>query len=463
MSRKSYQLSYSTQEDHRGILLVATYCGFQDQLDATQASRDIQLTTSDGQQLSTFTSICRYLASQSSKSQQLLGAIPLDRATVQDWLSFRNTELHGLSEAQLIKVNQRLQCKVYLVGHSVSLADLVLFATLYRALANIPSAQIIDRYPSLFRWFDFLQHTVDPAGHYKRVDVRKPKFQQAPAPPAPVAKAEKAKAADAQPTTSSTSTTTAQSVKESKGAKAKSTSAAAGSSKERVDAVPAAAKTAASGHATDAATPAATPANVGKTDGTAPSEATTPKQDGASKKQKGKEAPAAAKKAGDDPTIDMLDIRVGQIVSVKQHPNADSLYVEEIDLGEDKPRQIVSGLVKFVPVEQMQNRRVVVVTNLKPAKMRDVMSYGMVLCASNDAHDQVEPILPPEGVPVGEKISFEGYDAEPEAQLNPKKKTFEKISPDLTTSADGTAKYKSVPFMTSKGSIMSTLSNASVK
>ena len=42
--------------------------------------------------------------------------------------------------------------------------------------------------------------------------------------------------------------------------------------------------------------------------------------------------------------------------------------------------QVVSGLVKFVPVEQMQNRRVVVVTNLKPAKMRDVMSYGMVRC-----------------------------------------------------------------------------------
>ena len=42
--------------------------------------------------------------------------------------------------------------------------------------------------------------------------------------------------------------------------------------------------------------------------------------------------------------------------------------------------QIVSGLVKFVSAEQMQNRRVVVVTNLKPAKMRDVMSYGMVGC-----------------------------------------------------------------------------------
>jgi hypothetical protein len=40
--------------------------------------------------------------------------------------------------------------------------------------------------------------------------------------------------------------------------------------------------------------------------------------------------------------------------------------------------QVISGLVKFVPVEEMQGRRVVVVCNLKPAKMRDVMSFGMV-------------------------------------------------------------------------------------
>lgn len=58
------------------------------------------------------------------------------------------------------------------------------------------------------------------------------------------------------------------------------------------------------------------------------------------KKAKSKAAPAASKKAGDEPTVDMLDIRVGQIIKVEQHPNADSLYVEEIDLGEDKPRQV---------------------------------------------------------------------------------------------------------------------------
>ena len=55
------------------------------------------------------------------------------------------------------------------------------------------------------------------------------------------------------------------------------------------------------------------------------------------------------------------------------------------------------------------------------------------------------------------------FGAEPEAQLNPKKKIFEKISPDLMTSADGIAQYKSVPFMTSKGPVVSKLTNAAVK
>ena len=61
----------------------------------------------------------------------------------------------------------------------------------------------------------------------------------------------------------------------------------------------------------------------------------------------------------------MLDIRVGQIVSVKQHPNADSLYVEEIDLGEDKPRQVsVSAmqstwLLRLLPLSLKQNAQAI--------------------------------------------------------------------------------------------------------
>lgn len=48
-------------------------------------------------------------------------------------------------------------------------------------------------------------------------------------------------------------------------------------------------------------------------------------------------------------------IRVGRIVSCERHPDADSLYVEQIDVGEaEGPRTIVSGLVKYVPLEEMQ-------------------------------------------------------------------------------------------------------------
>ena len=60
---------------------------------------------------------------------------------------------------------------------------------------------------------------------------------------------------------------------------------------------------------------------------------------------------------------------------------------------------------------------------------------AQVLCASNEAHDKVEPVLVPEGVPVGERIRFDGFDGPPEAVLNPKKKLWEKIAPDLKTSA----------------------------
>ena len=51
--------------------------------------------------------------------------------------------------------------------------------------------------------------------------------------------------------------------------------------------------------------------------------------------------------------VSRLDMRIGQIVAVKRHADADTLYVEEVDLGEEKPRTIVSGLVKHVPIEEV--------------------------------------------------------------------------------------------------------------
>ena len=69
----------------------------------------------------------------------------------------------------------------------------------------------------------------------------------------------------------------------------------------------------------------------------------------------------------DDGPVDVgrLDMRVGLITTAKKHPDADSLYIEEIDVGEEKPRQVISGLVKFVPIEEMQNRKAIILCNLK--------------------------------------------------------------------------------------------------
>ncbi|KAL0276430.1 UNVERIFIED_CONTAM: hypothetical protein PYX00_004011 [Menopon gallinae] len=161
-------------------------------------------------------------------------------------------------------------------------------------------------------------------------------------------------------------------------------------------------------------------------------------------KKEGSEKTAAA--AADDLPVDVgrLDIRVGKIISVKKHPDADSLYVEQVDVGEGKPRTVVSGLVKFVPIEQMENRMVVLLCNLKPAKMRGVSSEAMVLCASTP--DKVEVLMPPEGAQPGDRVFVEGYSKEPDPVLNPKKKIFETVAVDLKTDNNKKATYKGVPF-----------------
>jgi methionyl-tRNA synthetase len=121
-----------------------------------------------------------------------------------------------------------------------------------------------------------------------------------------------------------------------------------------------------------------------------------------------------------------LDLRVGRIVSCKPHrdPTGSHLYEESIDLGEGKPRTIVSGLAKFIPIDQMENKLVVVCCNMKPSSFKGVLSEGMVICANGNDHSVVELVEPPQGSIVGERIACEGYNTAQDKfppQLNPKK------------------------------------------
>jgi len=77
-----------------------------------------------------------------------------------------------------------------------------------------------------------------------------------------------------------------------------------------------------------------------------------------------------------------VDLRVAKIVEVEKHPKADKLYIETVDLGAET-RQIVSGLVPYYRPDELKGRNVLLVCNLKPARLRGVESRGMLLAADD--------------------------------------------------------------------------------
>ncbi len=82
--------------------------------------------------------------------------------------------------------------------------------------------------------------------------------------------------------------------------------------------------------------------------------------------------------------FEKLDLRVGKVISCERHPDASKLYILKVDLGEEKPRQIVSGLASSYTPGQVMGKTIVVISNLKPAVIRGVESRGMLLAGKND-------------------------------------------------------------------------------
>ena len=78
-----------------------------------------------------------------------------------------------------------------------------------------------------------------------------------------------------------------------------------------------------------------------------------------------------------------LEMRVGKIVEVKRHENADKLYIVQVDVGE-KTLQTVTSLVPYSSEEELMGKTVVVLCNLQKAKMRGETSECMLLCAETD-------------------------------------------------------------------------------
>ncbi|KAJ1429814.1 tRNA-binding domain [Sesbania bispinosa] len=340
------------------------------------------------------------------------------RHAVLKWAEFAETFPVALDACfeNLKRLNDELSGKSVLLGNGLkpSEADAIVFSVIHSSLINLPDATK-EKLPHVLRWMDYIQHKQEFVGLFEKILLQKPEFGP------PVTKSVGAVEADLK------LNKTEQSIKSVNKSEADTSK-----DKNRAE---------------------------GKSSGD--KEPTKAKAEPTKAKAKPAEKEVAQK--DNEVSVSLLNIQVGVIRKAWKHPSADSLLVEEIDVGEAKLRQVVSGLAKYLSPEELTNRRVVLITNVKPGKLRDVMSEGLVLCASNEGPTIVEPLLPPEGAKIGERVSFSGIDGKPEDVLNPKKKQLEKITPHLFTDDKGVATFKGIPFMTSGGPCTSSISRATIK
>lgn len=186
-------------------------------------------------------------------------------------------------------------------------------------------------------------------------------------------------------------------------------------------------------------------------------------------KKKTKEPKAKRGKSGKaaGPTLEpelawfnACDLRVGKIVECQECPESEKLMEEKIDLGEGRLRTIGSGVRPVISLEEMKKEAFVMVfANLKARKLGPILSHGMVMCASNAAHDDFELLRPAADATLGERIMLEGnpigdaFSQEAQPELKPKnmKKTLKKLLPLLKTNEAGEACYNGIRLVTSGG------------
>ncbi|KAI0199232.1 hypothetical protein F4808DRAFT_433105 [Astrocystis sublimbata] len=353
-----------------------------------------------------------------------------EETEVQQWITTSERLKSSPSDASILdKLNAHLTSRATLLGSKPSKADVAIYESLAPAVKAWTPEQRTGQsgHPHIVRHLDFVQNSglfglgVADADKIK-VDPEEILYVKPPTD----AKAEKER------------------LKKEKAAAA--AAAAGGDDATLVDRTKAAAQAVAE-TAVDAAVQAKDA--VAAAAGIGGEQAAKPKKEKKEKAPKPQKAPAVTT----PPSPHLIDLRVGHILKAIKHPEADSLYVSTIAMG-DKPgtddteeyegqvcRTVCSGLNGLVPLEEMQGRKVVVVANLKPVKMRGIKSCAMVLAASprlkegevDDHKGPVELVTPPADAKAGERVCFDGWRGEPEGVLNPKKKIWETFQPGFTT------------------------------
>ena len=200
---------------------------------------------------------------------------------------------------------------------------------------------------------------------------------------------------------------------------------------------------------------------------------------------KSHKSPKPPKMQADD-TADIFShayLVVGHIDSVARHEQSDKLYIEQVDIGDGRPRTIVSGLQAHVAIEDMTGK-VLVFANLKPRRLAGVVSDGMLLCASTAADDgdrrvdlcrpasdavvgdrRVDLCRPASDAVVGDRLMIElmaGNDGGDVPGLISNSRLIQVID-KLKTDSDGMARFDGHVLVTRNGAqVKSSLTNADI-
>ena len=357
-----------------------------------------ELSLQQGDGSTAHTQLSPILQSLSTDCKTLFAGSDEEKQVGLSWIE-KLTSWSGKPDSLNLKeLGDHLQSRTFMIGSQLSVVDLVAYTKLHSYMSSC-SHQDKLQHPSVTRHFDLIQNI----GPVQQAIGQHPSLTL---PPVPINVADVPEVERKAP------------LVEKKEKKAKPTTTA------------------------DDAAAQTNPKASASTPGESKKSAGAEKQKAEKKEKKkggdGGEGKKPAPAADGPPMPHMIDMRVGKIVHVEKHPDADSLYVEKIDFGEPEPRTVVSGLVNYIPIEEMRDRLLVGICNLKPANMRGVKSFAMVLAATSKdgkgGSGSVELVAPPPGSQPGDRIYFEGFeDQSPIEQLNPKKKQFETIQPNFTT------------------------------
>jgi len=151
----------------------------------------------------------------------------------------------------------------------------------------------------------------------------------------------------------------------------------------------------------------------------------------------------------EEDSFSKLDLRVAKVIDVKDHPQADKLYLLHVDLGALGKRVLVAGMKAFYSKDEIKGKSIVIVTNLRPAKIRGVESKGMLLAAEDTKG--VVSLLDPGDANPGSEVFIEGIPREPAGVLE--FDDFKKVN--MTIGKNREAIYGGKNLKSEKGKIIS--------